>query len=39
MLFDLATDPAEQHDLSGTHPEIVAEAARRMREAHAPLRP
>ena len=28
-----------QHDLSGTHPEIVAEAARRMREAHAPLRP
>jgi arylsulfatase A-like enzyme len=24
MLFDLATDPAEQHDVSASHPDIVA---------------
>ena len=23
MLFDLEADPAEQHDLSGRHPEVV----------------
>ena len=27
MLFDLASDPHEQHDLAGEHPEVVNEGA------------
>jgi uncharacterized sulfatase len=33
QLFDLQTDPAEQHDVAAQHPEIVA----RLNEAHATM--
>ncbi len=35
-LHDLAADPAEQTDLAGRHPEIVARMAALMRSAHVP---
>ena len=37
-LYDLATDPAEQHDLAAREPLIVAEIDQRMRAAHTPSR-
>lgn len=35
MLFDLANDPHEQHDLATAHPSLVAEGARRLGAWHA----
>ena len=34
MLFDLKTDPFEQHDLAQSHPEICKEAAWRLARWH-----
>jgi arylsulfatase A-like enzyme len=35
-LYDVIADPAEQRDVAADHPEVVAEASRRLREAHTP---
>jgi arylsulfatase A-like enzyme len=35
-LYDLDTDPAEQHNLADRHPDIVAQLQRLMKEAHVP---
>ncbi len=35
MLYDLATDPHEQHDLAAEHPAVVAEGAKRLSDWHA----
>ena len=34
MLYDLARDPHEQHDLAGERPDVVAEGARRLARWH-----
>ncbi len=33
-LFDLAADPAEQHNLAETHPEVISRLLDRMRQEH-----
>ena len=35
-LYNLADDPAEQHDVAEQHPEVVARMMQLMREAHTP---
>jgi arylsulfatase A-like enzyme len=35
LLFDLADDPHEQRDLAALHPQVVAEARRRLADWHA----
>lgn len=35
-LFDVTTDVGEKHDLANSHPEVVAQALRFMKEAHRP---
>jgi arylsulfatase A-like enzyme len=35
-LYDLATDPAESRDVAATNPDVVAIAARILKEAHRP---
>lgn len=35
-LYDLQTDPGEEHNVAGEHPKIVAEIWERMRRAHTP---
>ncbi len=37
QLFDLSTDPHEEHNVAGTHPEVVAELVRRI-EGWYPVR-
>ena len=39
MLFDLASDPHQQHDLAATHPEVAARASRILRDWLAELLP
>jgi hypothetical protein len=35
-LFDLATDRAEEHDVSATHPDIVSRLMQMMKAQHTP---
>ncbi len=35
-LYDLLADPGEQHNVAADHPDLVAQAARIMREQHTP---
>lgn len=35
-LYDLSKDPAEAHDVSAPHPEVVANLEGIMREQHTP---
>ncbi|MDQ7014510.1 MAG: arylsulfatase [Planctomycetota bacterium] len=37
-LYDLRADPGEQHNVAADHPDLVARAARIMREQHTPSR-
>jgi arylsulfatase A-like enzyme len=39
QLFDLETDPFEEHDVSGTKPELVAALRKAMAEFHASMKP
>lgn len=35
-LYDLASDPSEQHDLAAKHPEVVSQLLQYIEEAHVP---
>ncbi len=37
-LYDLSKDPAESHDISAQHPEVLARIERILREQHTPSR-
>ncbi|MFB9864400.1 arylsulfatase [Rufibacter immobilis] len=37
QLFNLANDPAEKHDISATHPEVVQRIARLMEQEHVEI--
>jgi arylsulfatase A-like enzyme len=39
QLFDLETDPFEEHDMAGTKPELVASLRKAMTEFHASMKP
>jgi arylsulfatase A-like enzyme len=36
QLYDLKTDPSEQHDVAAAHPDLVARTTAMMQEAHVP---
>ena len=35
-LYDLKSDPSEQHDVAAEHPDVVKQLEAYMREAHSP---